>query len=82
MTTTAGRKRSSDPLGNRVTTVYDTYGRVAATVDPLDHRTRFVYDALSRQEAVVDALGGRTTCGCRVESDVCVRPTPFLTAMV
>jgi RHS repeat-associated protein len=49
------------PLGNRTTTVYDSKGRVEATINPLGERTTTVYDAFNRVSATVDQLGGRTT---------------------
>jgi YD repeat-containing protein len=52
---------SKDPLGNRSTSVYDTAGRVVASINPLGKRTTTVYNIASQTLATVDANSNRVS---------------------
>ena len=49
-----------DPVGNRITTVYDSIDRVQATIDALGNRTTLAYDGVGNLLARIDARGNAT----------------------
>jgi YD repeat-containing protein len=50
-----------EPLGGRVTFVYDGDGRLSAAVDQLGNRSTISWDASGRREALINPLGYRMT---------------------
>lgn len=53
----------TDPLGNRVTQVWNAFGQPDAFVDALGNRRTFLYDLVGNKIAEVDPLGNRWSFG-------------------